>query len=100
MCLPLKLTRLSKDEDRDAGYDITRGLLATKMKAKFSMIDYVRDIRLLSKWRLILGLKQDTCLQIDNQLDLEQSKLDQLKVRTSLHAYALFPRNNYLLYLL
>ncbi|XP_023314408.1 uncharacterized protein LOC106648168 [Trichogramma pretiosum] len=45
----------------------------------FSMSDYVRDIRLLSKWKLVAGLKRDCVIQIDQKLNIERQRFLRIK---------------------
>ncbi|KAL7301160.1 hypothetical protein TKK_0006132 [Trichogramma kaykai] len=45
----------------------------------FSMSDYVRDIRLLSKWKLVVGLKRDCVIQIDQKLNIERQRFLRIK---------------------
>lgn len=49
-------------------------------RSAFSASDYVRNIRLLSKWRLIAGQKRDGCIQLDQQHHIEQQKYLEIKV--------------------
>lgn len=50
------------------------------IKEKFSLDQYIQDIREILKTRLLIGQEKDDCIRIDQQFEQEIRRLRQIQV--------------------
>lgn len=50
------------------------------IKEKFSLDQYIRDIRDILKTKLLIGQEKDDCIRIDQQFEQETHQLRQIQV--------------------
>lgn len=60
--------------------DLMKELKGKGAPTFFSRIGYMLDMRKLAQWRLIIGVKRDGCIQLDQQAEVERSRFLEIKV--------------------
>ncbi|XP_025073626.1 cilia- and flagella-associated protein 100-like [Pogonomyrmex barbatus] len=56
-------------------------LSGRSVKEKFSLEQYIRDVREILKTRLLIGQEKDDCIYIDQQFEQESRRLQQIQYR-------------------
>lgn len=81
----MEVERIAAARKREISSGLIRELRECGRQAPFSKSRYVREIRLLSIWRLLVGQKRDGCIQLDQQIDIEYRQYLKIKVCKQLY---------------